>query len=150
MELDVLKERWAGVRRGLHEILDQLEDGDLRFTPFPGSRDVGALLRHIAHEEQIEVAWGLRRALPELPPAPSDAEYATLAGIRVLLAGVHEGTAAYLETLTQADLDAETETAWGKAVRRGDLLWHPLEHETHHRGELSLILGMLGREGIQA
>ncbi len=150
MELDVLRDRWVGVRRGLAALFGQLEDGDLSFVPFPGSRDVGALLRHIAHEEEIEVTWGARRALLELPPEPAASEYATLAGIRPLLESVHEGTLAYLGALTQAAIEARIETAWGESTRLGDLLWHALEHEIHHRGELSLILGMLGREGIQA
>jgi uncharacterized damage-inducible protein DinB len=30
------------------------------------------------------------------------------------------------------------------------MLWHVVEHEIHHRGELSLILGLLGREGLDA
>jgi uncharacterized damage-inducible protein DinB len=30
----------------------------------------------------------------------------------------------------------------------GWIIWHVLEHEIHHRGELSLILGLLGREGL--
>ena len=28
------------------------------------------------------------------------------------------------------------------------IFWHVLEHEIHHRGELSLITGILGREGL--
>ena len=28
------------------------------------------------------------------------------------------------------------------------IIWHVLEHEIHHRGELSLALGLLGREGL--
>jgi uncharacterized damage-inducible protein DinB len=31
-----------------------------------------------------------------------------------------------------------------------EMLGHILEHEIHHRGELSLILGLLGREGLNA
>ncbi len=28
------------------------------------------------------------------------------------------------------------------------IFWHVLEHEIHHRGELSLILGFLGKQGL--
>ncbi len=42
------------------------------------------------------------------------------------------------------------ETPWGAKSRRIELLWHVIEHEIHHRGELSLMLGMLGREGLDA
>jgi uncharacterized damage-inducible protein DinB len=30
------------------------------------------------------------------------------------------------------------------------MIGHLIEHEIHHRGELSLILGLLGREGLNA
>jgi len=30
------------------------------------------------------------------------------------------------------------------------MLWHTIEHEIHHRGELSLTLGLLGRAGLDA
>jgi uncharacterized damage-inducible protein DinB len=30
------------------------------------------------------------------------------------------------------------------------VFWHVLEHEIHHRGKVSLILGLLGREGLDA
>jgi uncharacterized damage-inducible protein DinB len=30
------------------------------------------------------------------------------------------------------------------------MVWHVMEHEIHHRGELSLLLGMLGHEGLDA
>ncbi|MCE7990102.1 MAG: hypothetical protein DYG89_53840, partial [Caldilinea sp. CFX5] len=36
----------------------------------------------------------------------------------------------------------------GHAFSLGWIIWHVLEHEIHHRGELSLILGLLGREGL--
>jgi hypothetical protein len=28
------------------------------------------------------------------------------------------------------------------------IFWHVLEHKTHHRGELSMILGLLSRSGL--
>ena len=30
------------------------------------------------------------------------------------------------------------------------MIEHMIDHEIHHRGELSLILGLLGREGLNA
>jgi uncharacterized damage-inducible protein DinB len=29
------------------------------------------------------------------------------------------------------------------------IIWHVLEHEIHHRGELSILIGLLGREGLE-
>jgi len=35
---------------------------------------------------------------------------------------------------------------WGAKVTMGWAVWHVLEHEIHHRGEIYLMLGMLGME----
>jgi uncharacterized damage-inducible protein DinB len=37
---------------------------------------------------------------------------------------------------------------WGEPIPLRWIIWHVLEHEVHHRGELSLILGLLGKEGL--
>jgi len=53
-----------------------------------------------------------------------------------------------LETLELDDLNKIIEFPWDEEGRLGWIVWHVIEHEIHHRGELSLILGMLGREGL--
>ena len=132
MELDVLRDRWAAARAGLYELFVEMENTPyLDFTPFEGARDIRGILRHIAHEEEIEVTWGARRAADELPQEPADEDYPTLEDIRALLEEVHAGTEEYVEALSQDDLDAELETAWEEQTRLGDLLWHVLEHEIH-------------------
>ena len=50
--------------------------------------------------------------------------------------------------LEEPDLDRLIEAPWGKQIILGWIIWHELEHETHHRGELSLILGIVGHEGL--
>jgi len=35
---------------------------------------------------------------------------------------------------------------WGAQVSLGWIVWHVLEHEIHHRGEVFLMLGLLGIE----
>lgn len=143
-------DRWQNVRAGLLAVLDRFEDADLAFAPFEGGRDVGAMLRHIPHEEAIEAHYGLMRALPDVPPEFSATEYPSVASIRALLDRVHGETEAYLRALPPGALTEEVEVAWGQRGPLGDFLWHILEHEVHHRGELSLCLGLLGREGLDA
>ena len=59
-------------------------------------------------------------------------------------------TIEYVTSLADEDLEAEIEAGWGGSFVLMDMLWHVMEHEIHHRGELSLILGILGREGLDA
>jgi uncharacterized damage-inducible protein DinB len=49
-----------------------------------------------------------------------------------------------LKRWTAADLDATFTTPKGRTVSRGWVIWHVLEHDLHHGGELSLTLGMHG------
>ncbi|MEZ4501770.1 MAG: DinB family protein [Dehalococcoidia bacterium] len=148
-ELQLLRSRRDAARAGTLEVLSRFEDSDLAFRPFDGGRDVGAAFRHIAHEEAIEVHWGLARLLDEMPPEPPSRVDGTEA-VRELLARAQAVTDSYLDGLGPDALDDEVEMAWGDTMRRGDQLWHVLEHELHHRGELSLALGLLGRKGLDA
>jgi uncharacterized damage-inducible protein DinB len=48
------------------------------------------------------------------------------------------------------DLETEIEAQWGERNLLVNFVWHVIEHEIHHRGELYIILGLLGREGLDA
>jgi uncharacterized damage-inducible protein DinB len=71
-----------------------------------------------------------------------------LEAIKTKLNEVHAQTLTYLANLELDDLDRVIEAPWGETFTLGWVIWHVLEHEIHHRGELSLILGMLGKEGL--
>ena len=55
-----------------------------------------------------------------------------------------------IEGLVEDDLGRLIETPWGKRYRLVEMLGHLVEHEIHHRAELSLMLGMLGHKGFDA
>lgn len=150
MELQNLKSQWRQVRTGLLATLDKFNESELAYKPYPAAWDVGTLARHIAYEELVEVHYGLLRQPPEFPAEYRAQDYPTLTAIHNLLASVHSGTEAYLDSLDESDLDCEFTAAWGQTRRLGDFIWHTLEHEIHHRGELSLILGILGKQGLDA
>ena len=57
-------------------------------------------------------------------------------------------TVPFLESLDENDLVKEYKTPDEQSFTLHWIIWHVLEHEIHHRGELSLILGILGREGL--
>ncbi|HSB88822.1 MAG TPA: DinB family protein [Anaerolineales bacterium] len=150
MDLDYLKSHWASVRQGLNATVTKLNDSDLDERPFPSSRTVRELLLHIAQEEIGERDHGIHRTLTAFPDAFDPSLYPDLASIRSLLERSHQGTVELLESLTPADLSKVIVTPWGPEYTLLEILGHILEHEIHHRGELSLILGLLGREGLNA
>lgn len=150
MELKYLQFQWDHVRSGLVWIVDQLTDEDLDFVPFPGAWSVRQMLLHIAQEELGELCYGIMQKIDGFPEAYAEEDYPTRASIQALLKSVHAQTLAYLATLDDAALKQDLVTPWGASGRRIEWLGHILEHEIHHRGELSLILGLLGRKGLDA
>jgi uncharacterized damage-inducible protein DinB len=52
--------------------------------------------------------------------------------------------------LHEDDLRRVITTPWGVTYRLIEMLGHLIEHEIHHRAELSLIAGILGRAGLDA
>lgn len=139
---------WQQVRRGLIETANKFTDADLAFVPFEGSWSVGQILCHIADAEAGWFQYVIHREYEKWPDQFTLGNYPTLAAIQQAWTEVHARTESYLNTLTLEDLDRIILTPWGSQFSLNWIIWHVLEHEIHHRGELSLILGMLGREGI--
>jgi uncharacterized damage-inducible protein DinB len=142
---------WAIVRQGLMQALGTLTDEQLDYAPREGMRSLGAVARHIAH---VEEAWFRYWMVGkhEGPPEYTAEDCPTVASIKALLAEVHHRTEAYLETLDIADLDGPFETFWGQKGPISWVVWRVLEHEIHHRGEIYLMLGLVGMtaDAVQA
>ena len=147
MKLDALFSHWHHVHADTLALLEQFSDDELRYVAYSGGMPVGRIALHIADAEE---GWFRMGVLKERDQWPSDftlENYPTREAIKSLLAEVHARTFAYLATLTTDDLETVIEAPWGQFPLRF-IIWHVLEHEIHHRGELSLILGILGREGL--
>jgi uncharacterized damage-inducible protein DinB len=150
MTLKQFKDNWKQTRTDLLETIRKFSDAELSYAPFEGSWTVGQIILHIAQEEKGEIGYGLIQDLPEWPAEYRPEDYPTVESMVDLLTGVHDGTEAYLDTLDDEDLVLEVTTPWGADFELGSMVFHTLAHEIHHRAELSLILGMLGREGLDA
>ena len=146
MKLNELFSHWDQVHADTLAVLDKFSDDELTFVAYPGGMTVGRIALHIADAEE---GWFRRIATKEREEWPADytlENYPTKEAIQSLLVEVHAKMFTYLATLTTDDLDTQIESPWGQFSLRF-IIWHVLEHEIHHRGELSLILGLLGREG---
>jgi uncharacterized damage-inducible protein DinB len=150
MDLEYVLSHWASVRKGLIETIDKFHDEELDFRPFAGSRSARELMLHIAHEERGEFGLGIVQTLSEFPPEYDAQDYPSKEPIKLRLESVHTQTLKYLKTLNDDDLSRVITTPWGPRYRLIEMIGHLIEHEIHHRGELSLMLGMLGREGLNA
>lgn len=139
---------WEDVRKGLIESIKKLSPEDLLFVPFPGSWNVGQILLHIAEAEEGWFQYVILRQYTKWPDQFCMDDYPTTAAMINVLSDVHQKTLAYLETNSELDFKTTFETPWGRRLSLNWIIWHVIEHEIHHRGEISLILGMLGKEGL--
>ncbi|MGH7729703.1 MAG: DinB family protein [Candidatus Eiseniibacteriota bacterium] len=142
---------------------------ELACQPAPGMNTIGMLLAHIA---AVEVGWlraavhGLDRDSPQVlgiskreiglplpegaPPAPALAGR-DLAYFDGLLARAREFTRASVASLTDADLDRRfrTPASWADDGDEfegtiGWALYHVLEHEAGHYGQVNLLRHQYG------
>lgn len=150
MRMTKIEQFWNRIRKSLIETIDKFGNGDLNYIPFENGYSVRQIILHIAHEEYGEIQYGLARAIDGFPPEYREDEYQTFESLKALLASVHNQTSEYLETIDNDELGSDFEAQWGENKPLIDFIVHVMEHEIHHRGELSLILGLLGREGLDA
>jgi uncharacterized damage-inducible protein DinB len=147
--LDVFN-HWREVRRRLLGMVDQISEDHLTFTPREGLWDIGYVLRHIATSEDGWFRYAVQREISEWPAVPPAEAYPTVESIRELLDEVHARTRDYLATVDVSELDTPLALPWGAQTTRRWVIWHVIEHEIHHRGELSLMMGLLGLEGLDS
>jgi uncharacterized damage-inducible protein DinB len=142
-----LLRHWDEVRAGLNQALDQLTDAQLAFCPREGLWSLGKVACHIAGCEEGWLRYFGQGIWPPAESDPAPEDYATVAALKALLAETHARTAAQFggEGLTER-LNQRVRLPWGAEVTLRWCVWHVLEHEIHHRGEIYLMLGLLGME----
>ena len=150
MKLSVLFSHWEQVHADTLATVDKFRDDELHFAPSEGSWPAGQIMLHIADAEEGWLRCVVKRELQDWPQYPLE-QYPTVEEIKAVLSRIHAQTTSYLATLDIDDLQRPILSRWqeGQTIPLGWIIWHVLEHEIHHRGELSLILGLLGREGLE-
>ncbi len=136
---------WKNFRKDLLNLLEQMDEGDLDFKPFPGSWPVGKIFLHIAESEDYWIHYLARKELPENPHYELK-DYPSISAIRMKLRVTEERTQSFLEPLKEEDPEWRFKTPRGETITLFQILWHVMEHGLLHRGEISLILGMLGHK----
>jgi uncharacterized damage-inducible protein DinB len=136
---------WKSVRRGLVEALDKLTDEQLGFVPREGLWSLGTVACHIANAEDGWFRYVVTRDLDKWPPLEEE-RYCSLLSTKAMLDEVHQRTERYLATVDVGDLEQMITAPWGEEFPLRWVIWHVLEHEIHHRGEIYLMLGLLGME----
>ncbi len=138
---------WDEVRAGLFEALDKLDYQQLDFVPGPGLWSLKETICHIAETERGWFRYAVARQIGSWEEAEiSPGDYASIETLKTLLIEVHADTQSMFQPDPEAFSASRVSLPWGTQTLVEDVVWHVIEHEIHHRGEIYLMLGMQGME----
>ena len=164
---ELLTESFSRVGEVLNRAVGGLSLDELTYRPDPGANTIAWLAWHAGRGEDAQVAdvagveqvwraqgWADRFDLPFDRAASGYGQSAEEVGqVRAsaeLLLGYYDAvaqqTAAYLQRLTEADLDVVVDERWDPPVTLGVRLVSIVSDSLQHAGQASYVRGMLARE----
>ena len=153
--LAIMAEGWAAYQEQLITALAPLDGEQLDLSVAPGLRSIREIATHLV---RVRASW-FKSALGvgdeafaaiqtwQNPGAPQRTAAELVAGMRATWAVMEEAMRGW----SGADLAATvTGDHRGEPFSyvRGWVVWHVIEHDTHHGGEISYALGMHGLPGV--
>lgn len=155
---------WETYQRNLIEIIEPLSSEQLALPAASHHWTIGMLTRHIAANRVWWFQGWMGVGSPELAPIahwdPAEGQGQSMPDAAELVVGLKATWRMIAEALAcwtaadlaqvfspPADLEEELRARFSPTSRQW-IIWHVLEHEIHHGGELSLALGSYGLTGI--
>lgn len=129
-------------------MVSRFSEEELAFKPVSTGWMTGEIFLHIAECEDYWIHAVVRKELP-FDVSYNMVQYPDSSAISRRLELSRERTWQFLEGLKLSDLDWRFSTPAGETLTLYEILWHVIEHEVHHRGEISLTLGLLARKGLE-
>jgi uncharacterized damage-inducible protein DinB len=134
---------WAN--RKLFDVMSRLTPEQFTQT-VDGSH--GSVRNTMVHVLSAEWGWLSRCGGPDRGPPLNPADYPTFDSLLTTWDKVERYVRAFLSTLRDEDLARNVEFVLGGAEKQsmpvGELLLHAANHGVHHRGQVSLLLRLLG------
>jgi uncharacterized damage-inducible protein DinB len=155
---------WENYQHSLVETIAPLSSEQLALPVAPHHWTIGMVAQHMVSDRVWWFHGWMGQGSPDLAPIlhwnPGDQEEPPALSAAELVAGLQSTWGMIAQALarwTPADLghrfsnppflSEEEQSMWGELTRQW-MIWHVLEHEIHHGGELSLALGGLGLPGV--
>jgi uncharacterized damage-inducible protein DinB len=141
--VDQFMEYWSSVRARTRRVVTCIPPEQLEWTFRAGTFTLGDLVRHLATIERYmyaETVAGRSSRYPGCGRELADGFEATLAYFDRLDAESRE----IIGSLSDADLSRKCLTPAGTPITTWKWLRAMVEHEAHHRGQIYLMLNMLG------
>jgi uncharacterized damage-inducible protein DinB len=132
---------------------DKLLQVIAQLTPEEFTRPVagsyGSIRDTLVHVMSAEWGWLSRCGGPERGPALKAGDFPTVESLVDTWSTVERSARAFISTLKDEDLARDVEFANPRGEKRsmglGQLLQHAANHGVHHRGQVALLLRLLGR-----
>ena len=144
-DLEVLYSYGYWANRKLFDVIAQLERDE--FTgPVGGS--YGSIRDTLVHSLSAEWGWLDRCGGPERGARLTPAHYPDLDSLRVTWSKVEGYVREFLSNLEDGELARDVTFTVGEGERSmplGELLQHAANHGVHHRGQVALLLRLLGQ-----
>jgi uncharacterized damage-inducible protein DinB len=146
--LSAVYEGWGAYQRMLVEAVAPLTPDQLALRAAPNLRSIGEIVGHIV---SARVVW-FHEVMGEGPDglAPmkawgrdGDTSERNAAELERGMERSWDMIADALDRWTTADFGAAFERR-GERITRQEIIWHVIEHDLHHGGEVSLTLGQHG------
>jgi len=132
-----------GIRARTLRVAKEIPRDRLEWAHKPGAFTFGDLLRHLGAIERYMFAENAR-CLPSRYPGHGRELADGYDEVFAYLDRMHAESLAIFCALTPQDLERRCETPAGAPITVWKWLRAMVEHEVHHRGQIYLMLGMLG------
>lgn len=134
---------WDNFRGRTRRVVVLIPPEQLEWTPAPGKWSPGDIVRHLAGIERDMYAENVQDRPSRYPGHGRE----LAEGLEAVLAysdRKHAEAMAIFGALTPQQLESKCTTPAGTPITTKKWLRAMVEHEAHHRGQLYLMLGLLG------
>jgi uncharacterized damage-inducible protein DinB len=144
-DLEVLYDYGYWANRRLFEVIAQLT-ADQFTRPVAGGH--GSIRNTVVHVLSAEAGWLDRCGGPKRGPRLNPDDFPTLESVIQAWNRVEAQVRAFLANLKDEDLARNAEYATDRSTKvsmpLGELMHHAANHGVHHRGQVALLLRLLG------
>lgn len=148
---DLLRARFLVVRNYLDRTLDRFAEDDFFWSPGTGIKTVAEQILEIADKDRESVLWIQTGKWPDDEPPSFDLATSSLSTARSRLAEIRTTTLAFLDCLTEAQLESPMLCPEGWLESLGlpecpvsEVLRNIAAHEWYHAGQLVTYRLLLG------
>lgn len=134
---------YEGIRERTRRVVARIPDERMEWRHAPGRFSFGDLVRHLAALERYMFAENVA-GRPSTYPGHGPELAAGPEAVRRYFEERHAEAMEIFRSLSDADLERRCTTPAGASLPVWKWLRAMVEHEVHHRGQLYLMLGMIG------